>query len=478
MTAPRYGTPRRPDRPTTGTAARKVAARLGITLMPWQCHALDVLGEQIPDPDVPGQWVHAYGTGSISVGRRGGKSTLVLVKLLTVAAGGRRRRAWYTAQSRGDAAVTMRDEWIPTIAPSPLGPYVKSRESNGTEALLLPARSSIIRLFAPTPTSLHGQDGDLIVFDEAWAHSAARGAELEIAARPTMATRPGAQQLIASAAGDADSTWWLDLLDSGRAAVAADTGTGRAHLEWTADAPGLDYDDPAVWLTSHPAARHAGNPAGTIPLAWLADEHERNRDQFVRNYLNVTDRTGSTASPIDVELWDTYAVPAPARGLVALGVECGADQASTSIVAAHHLGAGVVAVEVLDYRAGHGWAVPRIVDLYERHDVHTVALDPGGPAGALLAPLQMSGVHVTVAQLRDVTASAAQFVEAVRTGMVRHVPHPMLDAAVAGARRRNIGDGAWTWGRRDTDTDSSPVGAASLARWAHPDIYGTPAAIR
>lgn len=475
---PRYGTPRRPDRPTTGTVAVKVARRFGFRLMPWQRHVLDVAGELVDDPDVPGQLIHAYDTVIVTVGRRGGKSLLTLAELLTVAVSGRNRRAWYTAQSRGDAAMTLRDEWIPAISASPLGPFVKPRESNGTEALLIPARSSIVRLFAPTPTALHGQSGDVIVFDEAWSHSLARGQELQIAARPLMATRPGAQQFILSAAGDADSTWWLDRLDAGRAAAAADTGRGVCHLEWSADAPGLDLDDRRVWIESHPAARHAGNPTGTIPMSWFESEHERDADQFRRLYLNITDRSSSTGSPLDVEHWSTLAVPAPDRGgTITFGVECGADQSSTSIVAAHHA-AGVTIVEVVDYRPGHGWAIPRIIELCDTWNVHAVALDPGGPAGALLAPLQTAAVPVAVAQLRDVTAAAAQFVEAVAVGAVRHVPHPMLDAAAAGARRRNIGDGAWTWGRRDTDTDSSPIGAAGLARWCHPDVYSSAPSIR
>lgn len=476
--APRYGTPRRHDRPTSGPLAARVARRMGLELMPWQRYVLDVSGELVDDPDVPGELVHAYDTVIVTVGRRGGKSLLTLSKLLAVAVGARNRRAWYTAQSRGDAAMTLRDEWIPTIAASRLGPLVKPRESNGTEALLIPARSSIVRLFAPTPTALHGQSGDVIVFDEAWAHSLARGAELEIAARPLMATRPGAQQFILSAAGDADSTWWLAQLDRGRAAAAADTGRGVCHVEYSADAPDLDLDAESTWIESHPAVRHAGNPAGTIPLTFLRAEHERDAEQFRRLYLNVTDRTASTGSPLDAEHWSTLAVPPPDRaGTITLGVECGADQSSTSIVAAHHI-AGVTVVEVVDYRPGHGWAVPRIIELVDRWDVHAVALDPGGPAGALLAPLQSAAVPVAIAQLRDVTAAAAQFVEAAATGQIRHVPHPMLDAAVAGARRRNIGDGAWTWGRRDTDTDSSPIGAAGLARWCHPDVYGTAPAIR
>lgn len=473
---PLYGTPRRPDRPTTGAVAATVARRMRVRLMPWQQHALDVAGELVPDPDT-GQLVHAYSTVVVSVGRRGGKSLLTLVRAMSQVIGACGQRAWYTAQSRGDAAITLRDDWLPQLMSSPVAGLLRPRESNGSEAVLVPARNSLLRLFAPTPTSLHGQAGDLVLFDEAWSHSLARGSDLMVAARPLMATRPGAQQWVLSAAGDADSTWWIDWLDRGRLAARADTGRGVCHLEWSADRDDLDPDDPDTWLLAHPAVRHPGNPAGTITLDWLREEHERDAGQFRRVYLNVTDRTGTTASPIDVDVWDMLAVPPPERaGTIVLAVDCAPDQAATALVACHYHD-GVPIVELVDHRPGTGWAPARIVELVDRFDLHSVALDPGAPAGALLAPLQAAAVPVVTCQLQDITAAAAQFVEAVATSTVRHVPHPALDAAVTDARRRNIGDGSWSWGRRTSDTDVSPLVAAGLARYTHPLLYGTPAGI-
>jgi hypothetical protein len=441
-----------------------LARALGCEFMPWQRHAVDVAGELVDG-------ALAYSTVVVAAPRRAGKTLLTLAALMYVAMSGRRRRAWYTAQARADAALILRDEWSPLVAASALSPFVPVRLANGSEAILIPRLASSVRVFAPTPVALHGQAGDLIMFDEAWAHSRERGAELEVAARPLMATRPGAQTWILSAAGDIDSTWWADQLDAGRDAAQADTGRGVCFLEWSADAPGLDLDDPAVWLASHPAAGH------TITLDWLVDEHARNPEQFRRVYLNITDRTGGGAAPLDPEAWARLRVDTwPRRGELVAAVACSPDQETTAIVIAGTVD-DVPVVELVDYRPGHGWAPARVLELVDRWNIATVALDPGGPAGVLVRPLRIAGVHLSELPLRDCTAAAAALVEAVRTSQIRHRPHPALDAAVVGARRRMIGDGAWLFGRREAGADVAPLEAVTFARYVIPALYTAAAGV-
>jgi hypothetical protein len=346
---------------------------------PWQLSAWDVAGELV---EVDGVLRHAYSTVVWSLPRRAGKTIGVLARVLALLAA-EDQRGWYTAQSRQDAATQLRDEWLPMIQASPYGPHIRSRMTNGSEVIMSPSRRSSCRLFAPKPEALHGAAGDLIVYDEAWSQTRERGAELIAAARPLMATRPGAQLWIVSAAGDEQSTWWADWLTIGRDAAAADTGHGVAFVEYGADAPDLDLDDPAVWDRMHPAVRSAANPHGTITREWLEVERATiGTAQFARLYGNVTDRTGATgASPIDVEGWLQLGVDTLDRdGLLTLGVDVSPDQASTAIVAATHERA--TTLEVVDHRAGTGWAVERIVDLCDRYHVHAVALDSGAPAGS------------------------------------------------------------------------------------------------
>lgn len=471
---PRYATPRRPDRPTTGAHAAVLAELCGVALQPWQRHVLDVAGELVPDDR--GQMVHAYDTVSVAVARRAGKTVLTLARLLATITAARRRCAFYTAQNGKAAAERFRNDWVPLVTVAPiLAGRLRARLTNGTETLTDTATASYARMFSPIPKALHGDAADLIMFDEAWAHDRERGAELEIAAYPLMATRPGAQLWRMSAAGDVTSTWWIDALEAGRTAAAADTGRGICHLEWTAE--GVDpatWADRAVWLDAHPAIRTPTNPTGVIELAFLEREYSRDPEQFARSYLNVTDRSGTTSTPIDLEAWQALAADAPTRGLVTFGISVAPDQTAAAIVAAHDV-AGVSILELIDHRPGYVWVTDRVVDLFDRWNVHTVGIDVAGqsPAAVLERPLTRAGIPLHRFDLADVTGSAADLVAAVKAGTVRHVPHPAIDAAIAGARRRLLTGGAWSWDRRDAATDVSPLEAATFARWCHPATHGT-----
>ena len=50
----------------------------------------------------------------------------------------------------------------------------------------------------------------------------------------------------------------------------------------------------------------------------------------------------------------------------------------------------------------------------------------------------------------------------VADGKISICPHPLLDAAVAGAKKRITGD-SWAWDRKDPTTDVTPLMAATLA---------------
>jgi len=476
LSPPRYATPRRPDRPTTGAPAAVLANLCGVALQPWQRATLDVAGELVRHDDT-GDLVHAYRIVTVSVGRRAGKTVLILAQILATITAHRRRFAFYTAQNGKAGAERFRNDWVPLIAAAPiLTDRIKPRLTNGTETLTDRDTASYMRVFAPIPKALHGDAADLIVFDEAWAFDVDRGRELEIAAFPLTATRPGAQVWIISAAGDVTSTWWAAWLDAGRSAALADTGGGHCHIEWTAD--GTDpytWDDEAVWIAAHPAIRTADNPTGVIDLAFLRDQYTRDPEQFARSYLNVTDRTGTTSTPIDPVVWDALAADAPPRDLVAFGVSVAPDQTSAAVVACHHGPAGAV-VELVDHRPGYSWVVGRVTELVDRWDVATVGFDPAGqsPAAVLARPFDAAGIPVTRFGLADVTGSAADLVAAVVAGTVRHVPHPAFTAAVAGARRRLLPGGAWAFDRRGADVDVSPVEAAAFARWCHPAVHNAP----
>jgi hypothetical protein len=99
--------------------------------------------------------------------------------------------------------------------------------------------------------------------------------------------------------------------------------------------------------------------------------------------------------------------------------------------------------------------------LTDRHG-GAILVAPRSPAIALVPDLAAAGVPVKVLKSGEVAESCAGFAKDVAEGSARFPTHPALDAAVAGARRKESGD-TWTWSRRDSSVDITPLQAATLA---------------
>ena len=76
--------------------------------------------------------------------------------------------------------------------------------------------------------------------------------------------------------------------------------------------------------------------------------------------------------------------------------------------------------------------------------------------------IEAKGVKVYDYSFVQVAQACGRLFDAVADGQIAVRRHPRLDAAVAGARRRESGD-AWMWSRKATSTDLSPLVALTLA---------------
>jgi hypothetical protein len=92
-----------------------------------------------------------------------------------------------------------------------------------------------------------------------------------------------------------------------------------------------------------------------------------------------------------------------------------------------------------------------------------IAIDPKGPASFLLPDLEAEGVRLTPATLDEYIQSCADMEAAVNEGRITHGGYPELDAAVASAAWRPIGDRR-AFGRKLGDI--SMLEAVTLAHWA------------
>jgi hypothetical protein len=450
---PLYATRRDPSRETLGGELADVAEQLGTPFMPWQRQVADVAMETDPATGLL-----AYDEVDLTTPRQSGKTTLELGVLVHRCRRWARSRALYAAQSRLHARKKWEYEHVEALQRSPFAGEFGVRYQRGDEAIRW-NNGSLHGITAPGETAGHSEVLDLAVVDEAWAHEDAR---LEQGLSPTMVTRPQPQLWVVSTAGTVRSAYLRGKVDQGRARVAAGRRSTVAYFEWSAP-EGADPDDPATWWACMPALGH------TVTEARIAAEYERlSLDDFCRAYLNWW----PGAIPND---WQVIA-EAPWRALadadsamvdpVAFAADVTPERSHAAIGAAGRRGDGLEHVEVVDHRPGTGWVVGRLVELAGKWSPCAIVVDDTGPAGSLVAPLEEAGLEVVRPTARARAAADGGFYDAVAERSLRYVPRPALDAAVAGAQQRPLGD-AWAWARKGLSTDITPLVAVSLARWGH-----------
>jgi phage terminase large subunit-like protein len=424
---------------------------LGRELMPWQRQASQLLNEH-------NAGVRTRPFTVVTIQRQAGKTTWLLAEALERCLfGGPFRRVWYTAQN-GQYA---REKWGELVAEltgpgAPLRRKIESKFTNGTERLIFP-NGSTLRPFPPTKDALHSMQSDLVILDEAWKHDAVRGAELMQAIGPTQATRPGAQVVVVSTAGTADSTFLRPLVDRGRGGDPAVT-----YLEWgiADDVDPMDLDAVAA---AHPAIGR------TIDRQFLVDQAgimAATPGEFARAYGNRWTTTLEQLIPAVAWAAIRHRDGIPADGVPpVLGADVAVDRSAAAVVACWPDLEGTPTLEVVAYGPGTDWVAGRLLELHAAHG-SPVVLDGGtGPASTVVDQLRTAEqlpTWVRAVTPREYTTACAQLLDGIGDRTVRHRGDPALDAAVGAAARRTVGEG-WAWSRRLPTTDVSPLIAASLA---------------
>jgi hypothetical protein len=413
--------------------------------MPWQRLVADVGGELL-DNGAP-----AFREVWFTVPRQSGKTTLVLSwEADRCLSWPKPQRVIYSAQNGNEAAKKLTTEQGPLLRNSKLAPALEQLYKGAGNEAVVWHNGSRIDILRDSESAGHGKTLDLAVIDEAFADIDDRREQALI---PAMATRWDAQILGCSTAGTDASVYLRRKFAAGRAAAERGDTTGIAFFEWSAD-DGADADDPATWWSCMPALGH------TITEAVVRHARQTMTDgEFRRAFLNQWTSTEDRVIPLDA--WESacagdhavaeqrmvYAVEAtPERSHAAVGVSDG------------------VTVELVEHRAGVGWAADRIAEMVARRRA-PVAIDPAGPAGYLVGELVRRGVNVVEVGGREVAQACASFFDAVNDGALHVRRHPSLDSAAASASKRSAGD-AWVWARRNSSGDVSPLFAVTLARHA------------
>jgi hypothetical protein len=440
-----------PSLSSAGAEAVDLAASAGLHLDPWQAYVLDQsLGERDD-----GKWA-AFEVGLI-VSRQNGKGAILEARELAGLFLFGEELLLHSAHEFKTAADAFRRISSLITDTKHLSRQVKRiRTANGSEMVELKTGQRL-QFVARTAGSGRGFSADLVVLDEAYE----LGDEAMEALLPTLSARPNPQIWYTSTAGKETSVQLGRVRERG----IAGREPSLAFFEWSAE-DGDDPHDPATWAKANP-----GMPAR------ISEDYVRREHAALSAEGFAKERLGIGRYPVD--LLDAWAViPAAAwtaladpgsqpDGPLAFAVAVdGREGRRGAIGVAGRRADGLLHAELADYRPGTSWIVPRLAEMYREHG-GTVVVDAAGYEGSLIQPLEAAGVPVTKPASRDVAAAFGQFCDAVTDSKsLRHLGQAPLDAAVAAAAVRDVGDAGRTWGRRVAAGDISPLVAVTLAAWA------------
>lgn len=447
-----------PYRTSSGVEAVELAASAGLVLDPWQAFILeDALGER-----ADGKW-SAFEVAAI-VPRQNGKGGITEARELAgLFLFGERLILHSAHEFKTAAEAFLRVKALVDNTDDLRRRVARVRTGTGTESIEL-LNGARLRFVARSKGSGRGFTGDCVILDEAYALTDEEMAAL----MPTLSARPNAQIWYTSTPPTDSAALLLRLRRRGEA------GAGDlAYFDFGAagQADEIDLDDRRVWAATNPAL------GIRISEETIAREREVLSDEdFARERLGVWPRNAA-GGVIDPKQWADAGDPESKRaGDVAVAVDIAPDRDRAWVAVYGLRGDGLGHVQLVDDRPGTDWIIGRVVELRAALDPLAFAMGRGTGA-SLETDLAKVGItrsedpdepkrgDLVVANASDMAAACGQLIDAVRQGVLRHVPQPALDAAVAGAKTRQTGD-TIAWSRKDTGGAVGPLVAVTLARWA------------
>lgn len=289
---------------------------------------------------------------------------------------------------------------------------------------------------------------------------------------PTMLANSNAQlNALGSAGIEGKSDWWWQMRIR---ALGPDPGR-FGFVEHTAEVVRLDGSgfpvqeevdptDRSVWLGANPAM-HAGRGQG---MPFLEEQFRRmDRRSFCREHLGVWDppTLEGTSIVIPFDRWQACEDPESAFvGAPVVTVDVTPDRSRASIAASGLRKDGLPHVEVIQNDAGTAWVIPRLLALKTKP--RRILVDATGPAGSLIAEGLAAGLTIEAVSAADHAKACGLLYDLAMQGRFRHGPDLVLEKALAGAVKRDLGDGAWLWSRKNSTVDISPLVAVTIALWA------------
>lgn len=460
---------------TFGDLASDFADAYGLTPDPWQRLVLDDWLAR-----AGGRWASL--SCGLSCPRQNGKNGIVEVRELfgMVGRGERilhtahevktarkafKRLQFFFGRQVGDRAAKF---------PELNARVVELRNVNGQEAIFLDNGGSV-EIIARSKNSGRGFTADVLIMDEAQEMS---DDDIEALMPTTSAAPLGDPQWIFTGTPPGPKVNG-EVFTRTRSSALAENPRSCWH-EWSACDPGEvpDLDSPEVWALNNP-----GMDVGRLQIEVVEGERAQfTAEGFARERLGVWDPPLTDAKWLVVSQAEWTLCKRDEHtpsGSLAYALDVDTNKAGEewcSIAASD--GTHLEVVTPPEAGPGLAWVVAKVVEKKAAGAFTELVLDDKGPAGKLVQPLEAAGIKVRKVKPDEFIQACGQLVDAVTQRAVVHLGQPVLDRAVAGATRRDVGDGAWRLSRTLSTVDIGPMVAVALARWAGKQPAQAPAGFK
>jgi hypothetical protein len=346
------------------------------------------------------------------------------------------------------------------------------KESHGEEGIELRSGQRI-RFRTRTKGGGRGFSGDLLVLDEAMdLPLSAHGALL-----PTLSARPNPQIWYTGSAVDQNVHEHGLVLTRVRSRGTSGDDDGLLYAEWSADGDIDDLrdvlDDEGAWATANPGLGIRID-RDTVAL----ERRSMDPRTFAVERLGVGDWPDledlDRDDRIDSEAWEACVdVESRVSGPKRFAVDVRPDRQASAICVAGYRPDGRRHVEVVEHKAHTRWVPERARELQQRHQAGPILLDQRGPAASLIKAFVEAGVRFEAVGAQEHAQGAGILFDGVDERAIRHLDQPTLTAAARGAVKKSLGD-QFTWSRRNSAVDISPLVAVTLALYGLPPLEQAP----
>lgn len=461
------------------------AKRAGLELDPWQEFVLTHgLGQHLvlgPDGPAAGDWTAKK--NSVWVPRQNGKGGIIEALEL----------AWLFLDDMKVDEITHsahehktskkayeRMERLCRRTPAFHRQVERYRHANGERMIVL-KDGRRLEYHTRSDTAVRGFSSPRLVMDEAQEITADQMAAIQ----PTVSAMPKWQMWFFGTPPRVDDAWVYGLKADG------ENGESRlAHFDWGAD---LDMTRAEDRDRAHDIdLAYACNPALgiRIEIETVVDEQKPSGlgSKYAAERLGVWLPHRDGAGVIDMKAWAEIQDPLSRRDgdlAVAVDISVMRDYASITVFGkrADGLGHG----QLIDYRDGVEWVVPRLIEIRKELDPIAFGMGPGTYESIKLE-LTDAGFYrpdqlpepvlkkrrgdetprrgdLLVAGGLELAAACGQIRDAVKQRGFRVVPASQLTEAAAGAKIRSSSADATSWARATSDAEISPIGSLTIARY-------------